>query len=165
MPERPSEFRQRGETIDDWRDRLRRVDPDAGDDVDGFSKLMAERESRKKLLAFAGIRMKPSSDRTPFWRTFRTSSKNSRGFQTMSLMARLRRHASLLPRRATQVAPNGNPLRRNLKLFMGFVVRFGVPPGSHDAAVSDSCLAQYRDVLMFWVSRSYRLFFETDMTK
>ncbi|KAI8197626.1 hypothetical protein K4K52_010297 [Colletotrichum sp. SAR 10_76] len=49
------------------------------------------------------------------------------------------------------------PLSRNLKYFMGFVVRFGVPPGIHDAAVSDSCLAQYREVLMFWVSRSYRL--------
>ncbi|KAF5489915.1 hypothetical protein CGCS363_v012201 [Colletotrichum siamense] len=44
MTERPSEFRQRGETTDKWLDRLRRVDPDAGDDVDGFSKMMAEIE-------------------------------------------------------------------------------------------------------------------------
>ncbi|KAJ0320774.1 hypothetical protein Brms1b_002996 [Colletotrichum noveboracense] len=101
MPERPSEFRQRGETTDDWLDRSRRVDPDAGDDLEEacFPPPKAGDSGRSK------------------W----------------------------------------DPLRRNLKLFIGFVVRFGVPPGIHDAAVSDSCLAQYREILMFWVSRSYRL--------
>ncbi|KAF4917681.1 hypothetical protein CGCVW01_v009598 [Colletotrichum viniferum] len=51
MPERPSEFRQRGETTDEWLDRLRRVDPDAGDDVDGFSKMMAEIERESEEAA------------------------------------------------------------------------------------------------------------------
>lgn len=36
-------------------------------------------------------------------------------------------------------------------------MRFGVPLGIHDVAVSYDCLTQYREVLMFWVSRSYRL--------
>ncbi|KAF4480846.1 hypothetical protein CGGC5_v010963 [Colletotrichum fructicola Nara gc5] len=158
MPERPSEFRQRGETTDDWLDRLRRVNSDAGDDVDGFSKMMAEIE--RETEEAAGFR----------WHSHETQQRQD------AILAHFQDFVKKLERLSDDVTGDQleeacfpppkagdsgrskwKSLSRNLKYFMGFVVRFGVPPGIHDAAVSDSCLAQYRDVLMFWVSRSYRL--------
>ncbi|KAK2738707.1 hypothetical protein CKAH01_07397 [Colletotrichum kahawae] len=51
MPERPSRFRHRGETTDEWLDRLRRVNPYAGDDVDRFSEMITEIEGEAEEAA------------------------------------------------------------------------------------------------------------------
>ncbi|KAF0329759.1 hypothetical protein RB213_015919 [Colletotrichum asianum] len=142
MPERPSEFRQRGETTAEWLDRLRRVNPDAGDGVDGFSKMMAdiERESEEA----AGFR----------WHSQETQQRQDAILEHFQDFVK---KLEKLPDDVTddQLEEACFPLPR--WLFMGFFVRFGVPSGIHDAAVSDSCLTQYREVLVFWVSRSYRL--------
>ncbi|KAI8178397.1 hypothetical protein K4K51_004696 [Colletotrichum sp. SAR 10_75] len=158
MPERPREFRQRGETTEEWLDRLRRVNPDAGDDVDGFSKMMEEIE--RETEAAAGIRwhsQETQQRQDAILAHFQDFVKKLEKLPDDVTDDQLEEACFPPPKAGDSGRSKWDPLRRNLKLFMGFVVRFGVTPGIHDAAISDSCLAQYRDVLMFWVSRSYRL--------
>ncbi|KAI8298806.1 hypothetical protein K4K61_011282 [Colletotrichum sp. SAR11_59] len=158
MPERPSEFRQRGETTAEWLDRLRRVNPDAGDGVDGFSKMMAdiERES-EEAAGFRWHSQETQQRQDAILEHFQDFVKNLKKLPEDATDDQIEEACFPPPKVGDSGRSKWNPLLRNLKLFMGFFVRFGVPSGIHDAAVSDSCLTQYREVLVFWVSRSYRL--------
>ncbi|KAI8250013.1 hypothetical protein K4K58_010213 [Colletotrichum sp. SAR11_239] len=158
MPEHPSESRQRGETTDEWLDRLRRVNPDDGDDVDGFSKMMAEIERESEEAASLRWHSQETQQRQDaILAHFQDFVRKLEKLPNDVTDDQLEEACFPPPKAGDSSRSKWKPLSRNLKYLMGFVVRFGVPPGIHDAAVSDSCLAQYRDVLMFWVSRSYRL--------
>ncbi|KAI8261863.1 hypothetical protein K4K56_005963 [Colletotrichum sp. SAR 10_98] len=141
MTERPSEFRQRGETTDKWLDRLRRVDPDAGDDVDGFSEMMEIERESEEAAGFRWHSQETQQRQDAILAHFQDFVKNLEKLPDDVTDDQLEGACFPPPKAGDSGRSKWDPLRRNLKLFMGFVVRFGGPPGIHDAALSDSCLA------------------------